>query len=193
VPSGPAPRGALAIALAVCWEFGAGWLVGCVASLAVGVALTVGGVLDLQIGLANASLLDPAGREPQPLLASVLQTLMLLVILACDGHHALVWMLLRSYGWLPPGAPPDAHLGPLLSGCVSGFFSLSFAMLLPLLTAMLGVELCLAFLARLLPQVNMLMLGAPLKLALGWVLLLASLPVLLSGMEGVWESYLMRI
>lgn len=190
----PTPPGVFAVALAVGWEFAVGWLVGSLTSLASSIALSAGGILDVQLGLANATLLNPGAGEAHPLLSNLYQTTMMLLLLAGNAHYALIVLVLKSYQWFPSqGHWQLALLTRVCSGCFHSFFPLLLAVVLPVMTAMLGVELFLAFLGRLLPQVNILIIGAPIRLILGWLLLLAALPVTLSAFDDIWQSLLSQL
>ena len=59
----PTPPSVFAMGIAVTWELFIGWLVGALTSMASAIALSAGGILDVQMGLANATLLNPGAGE----------------------------------------------------------------------------------------------------------------------------------
>ena len=174
------------LALAVFWEVVVGTILGTTVSIMVFAALAAGSAVDIQAGLANATLLDPGGGGSEPLLASFYQGLILLVMFASDAHLGVLMGLARSFEWLPLGAPAHANLmalGNLYQQAFTGFFAVVLALILPVMVGMLGVEAAIAFLSRTMPQVNMLLVAAPMRILAGWFLVGISLPVTLQTMD----------
>ena len=146
------------------------------------------------MGLANATLLNPGAGEAHPLLANLYQSVMMLLLLAGNAHYVLIILVIKSYLWFPSqGAFQLELVTRLCSGCANCFFPLLMAVVLPVMTAMLGIEVFLAFLGRLLPQVNILVIGGPIRLVLGWILLLAALPVTLNKFDSIWQELLGKL
>lgn len=179
------------LAMAVLWETLVGTSLGTAVSAMVFAALAAGSAVDLQAGLANATLLDPGGSGSQPLLASFYQGLFLLAMFASDAHLGILQGLAHSFHWLPLGAPATPHfasLGSLLQQAFSGFFAVTLSLCLPVMVGMLGVETILAFQSRTMPQVNMLIVAAPLRILAGWFLVGVSLPVTARTMDQILDS-----
>lgn len=179
------------VATAVLWELGVGIGLATVASVMAMAAMSAGSEIDLQAGLANASLLDPGGSGSQPLLASFYQALFLLLMFAVDAHLGLLEALARSFQWLPLAAPSTAHfasLGNLLQQTFAGFFKVTLSLILPVMVGLLGLEVVLAFMSRTMPQINMLLVAAPMRIMGGWFLVGVSLPVTLRTMEQIQKA-----
>jgi flagellar biosynthetic protein FliR len=144
------------------------------ATLGLGIVLAfaavsfAGQLLGVQIGFGLAQVVDPASKLGVPVLASALSQAAVLVFFLVDGHHALLRGLAFSLERFPLGRPWPVAAGyaPLLAQVV-GLYSLGFALAAPVVFALLLVEFALGVVARNLPQINMLVIGIPVKVVAG--------------------------
>ncbi len=158
------------------------------ATLALGILLAFGAfsvagrLLDVQIGFGMAQVFDPVSNHPIPILTSLFEKIAVLVFFLVNGHHALLRGVAYSLERFPVGAfwSLAAAAGPLLKQ-VSGLFSLGFALAAPVVFSILLVEMALGVIARNLPQINIFMLGLPIKILVGLTLL----SLWFGGMGGV--------
>jgi flagellar biosynthetic protein FliR len=72
-------------------------------------------------------------------------------------------------------------------------FSLGVMLALPLITALLVTNISLGVLARVAPTLNLFAVGFPVTLALGFIVLLLSLPYIGAAMEGVFNGGFMAL
>ena len=178
------------LALAVVWETGLGFIFGLVLSCSVGAAVSAGSLIDTQMGFANASILGPSGDQAEPISASFLKLCFLLLCLVSGAHLVLIRILLESFAWFPVGMPLHrfddlATFGFALS---SQFFASVLWLALPVSLALLMGEVCIAFLSRLMPQMNMLISAAPFRVILGFVVLSTALPLILQVMSDILSA-----
>jgi flagellar biosynthesis protein FliR len=69
-------------------------------------AFSFGGrLLDLQMGLGVASLINPSSSEQEPLLGTALLVVGVMTFYLLGGHHIVATGLVQSYGWVPLGRP----------------------------------------------------------------------------------------
>jgi flagellar biosynthetic protein FliR len=98
-----------------------------------------------------------------------------------NGHHYLIDAVVRSYNWIPLD---NELFQRIYQGNVSEFlirtfgnaFLLSFQMAAPLVVALFLTDVALGFLARSAPQFNVFVIGIPLKIIVGLVVLLLLVP-----------------
>lgn len=163
---------------AACLEVSIGAVLGLGILLAIATFSVAGRVLDIQIGFGIGQLLDPATRQNLPLLTGAMTQLAVLCFFALNAHHTLLRALAYSFEQFPMGAPWAIEQSlPVVLRHVAGVFVLGFALVAPVVTCLLLVELGLALLARNLPQMNMFVLGMPIKVIVG----LGALAVWLGG------------
>jgi len=138
-----------------------------------------GRIAGRQMGLMMAGVLDPnTGERSQPL-GILFDLSFTLLFLIAGGHHLLLAMLARSYDVVPVAGSVD--ISALTEGVIeAGSAMLLFALKLaaPVLAAFLVLAVVLAVLARILPEMNLLMTSMPFRAGLGLFMAAAILPLL---------------
>ncbi len=150
-------------------------------------AITLAGdMIGLQMGLSFASFIDPEHNEQVPIIGSFLSILLMLYFLSMNGHLQLIAALTDTFRTLPV-ATDTLHLADVHSLLVAAgdMFSAGFRISLPVIATMLLANLTLGMLMRTAPQVNLLAIGFPLTLALGFIVLTLMLPLLTVNFDQV--------
>lgn len=138
-----------------------------------------GQLVDLQTGLVMAELLDPETGAGTSLLGEFFYLFGLLLLLQMDGHHGLLRALADSFRLVPPGAAVwQGALAQEMARLFAGMFALAFRLAAPLVAVLVVSDVALALVARTVPQLNVFMLGFPLKAGLGVAVLIVLLPLL---------------
>ncbi|MBM4019097.1 MAG: flagellar biosynthetic protein FliR [Planctomycetes bacterium] len=158
-------------------------LTGLALGLAVAVVFTAvqqaSEVIRILMGLAEAETIDPfSGEETQPL-GLLLEMTFTVLFLVGGGHLLFLDLVMRSYDVFPMGRPPEpAVLAQALieSGSLMLVFALKLAA--PLLAAFLLLMVALGVLARVLPEMNILLASLPLRIGLGFFVAAAFMPTL---------------
>lgn len=147
-----------------------------------------GRLMDLQLGFGVASLIDPATRTSAPLLGTFLNLLAVAVFFAVDGHHLLISGIAFSLEQIPPGTPmPQLDAAALVSQ-FGAMFVYAAALAAPVMVVVLLIDVVMAVIARTMPQVNVFVVGLPLKIFAGLVVLAISLRYLGPVMTNVFET-----
>ncbi|MDA8456946.1 flagellar biosynthetic protein FliR [Acidovorax sp. GBBC 3334] len=172
------------------------------ATMALGILLAfaafslAGNLLDVQIGFGIAQVFDPVGNRASPLLVSAFNYIAVIGFMAADGHHALLRALAYSFEVFPPGAAwqIEGAAAPVFKQA-SGLFMLGFALAAPVVFCILLVEFALSLISRNLPQINMLVLGIPVKIVVGLAVLSlwftgmgGTMNRIYGGIYGMWET-----
>ena len=171
------PLSAAGVALLV-EEILIGTAIGFAMQIAFAAVTLAGDMIGLQMGLSFATFVDPEHSEPAPLIGSFLTILLMLYFLALNGHLQAIAALADSFRVLPVGAslrPDDLHA---LLAAGAGLFATGLRLALPVIAAILIANLTLGMLMRTAPQVNLLAIGFPLTLAIGFAVLALMLPAL---------------
>jgi len=152
-------------------------------------AVTLAGdLIGLQMGLSFAAFVDPQNAEQAPLIGGFLSLILMLVFLAINGHLALVAALVDSFTVMPIGPSGWKSLDAMgLVAAGSGLFSTGVAIALPVIGALLLVNLTLGVLTRTAPQLNLFAVGFPVTLAVGLVMLVLALPFALTALQQALE------
>lgn len=192
----PTDAGALVRALLHEAAIGATLGLGVLAAFA-GFALA-GRLADIQVGFGVAQVFDPLTRTRVPILSSIFSLFALVFFFAIQGHHALLRGIAYSVEKIPVGSAAST-LGaaePLVRQ-VAVLFALGFALAGPIVLMLLLLDFVLGVLSRNLPQLNMLVLGIPVKILAGllalsvWAGLLAAPSArLYAGIYQAWMAWL---
>jgi flagellar biosynthetic protein FliR len=135
-----------------------------------------GELIGLQMGLGFATLYDASVPGFIPILGQYLGVIISLALLAVDGHLMMISALVDSFQVLP-FAPLSAPSGLRTVVEWGGhIFSWSLMLSLPLLAALLITNLALGVLTRAAPQLNIFVIGFPLTILMGILVLALSLP-----------------
>jgi flagellar biosynthetic protein FliR len=103
----------------------------------------------------------------------------------------LLAALLRSFAYAPVGAfSMDTHAGLALTGMAAGIFIAALQLTAPVLAATLLVELAVAMVGRLSPQLPVMSVAIPLKTMCGYVVLIGSLALWPHFMEARFTGLL---
>jgi flagellar biosynthetic protein FliR len=138
----------------------------------------------LQMGLSFAAFFDPSTGGQTMVLGRLLNALATLLFLAFDGHLMLVTLLVQSFDVLPVAVAPLAARGWLvLATAGSQVISGGLMLALPLMTAMLVINLAMGILNRVTPQVSIFSIGFPVTLLAGVLLLQVMLQQLPAFLE----------
>ncbi len=129
-----------------------------------------GEVIGFQMGFTMITMADPAGSGGQVVITSYLMYMVsLMIFLALDGHLHLLYALTESFGMVPPGRLiVDPRLTSDLLAFSGSLFAMAFKIAGPIIAMLFLVELGLALMAKVAPQLNLLMIGMPLKIGLGF-------------------------
>ena len=161
--------------LAASGEIFVGLLIGFVAILPLIAMRMAGTLIGQQLGLDLAELYHPGHGNRGDVLAELLFFTALVIFLLLDGHRALTAALIGSFERLPVGGgvPGDAVLATLV-GLIGAMTELAIRVAAPVLCIVFLEAVTLGFVARTVPQLNILSAGFPLRIVVGiGVLLLA--------------------
>lgn len=174
-------------------EVAVGVLYGLTLSLFNEMLLLAGQIVGLQFSFSLVNLLDPASEIQTPLMGDLFQLFGTLVLIAAGLDRVLLASMVRSLRAVPLGSfplaviPLSAHvLVPMLSG--SFFAALELAA--PVLAATVLVEISVALLGKLSPQLPVISLTVPMKTLTGFALLIGSLALWPRFIEARFSSLL---
>jgi flagellar biosynthetic protein FliR len=146
-----------------------------------------GDLIGLQMGLSFASFFDPGSGGQTPVVTEFLGLLTALIFLSLNGHLLALSVLAESFALLPVSTTPIHAMA--FSGLLAWsatLFSMGLLLALPVITALLVANIALGVLARIAQQLNLFAVGFPVTIALGFLVLMLSLPYLGAAMEGLF-------
>ncbi len=162
------PTHALGMALLIIREVIMGILLGSLVHFVFMGAQFAGQAIGVQMGLAIASIYDPSTKENVSVSGRFYYLVAVLLFLGLNLHHPFLAGFADSFDLIPIGETTIAVAGfqhwAELSGKV---LMLAMRMSLPVISALLLVDMALGFLSRLVPQMNIFLVGFPIKIGLG--------------------------
>lgn len=132
-----------------------------------------GEIIGLQMGLSFAMFYDPNGGDNMPVVSRLLNLLAILLFLLFNGHLLMLEVLAESFQLLPISTAPlnrEAFIVIATSGSL--IFQFGIALGLPVITLLLAINLTLGLLNRLTPQLSIFVVGFPLTLGVGMLVML---------------------
>ncbi len=166
-----------------------GVLLGFTLRIAFAAVDVAGELIGLQMGLSFATFFDPGSGGQTPVVSEFLGLLTALTFLALNGHLLTLTALAESFTLLPVSTTPiHATAFASLIAWSATLFSTGLLLALPLITALLIANIALGVLARIAQQLNLFAVGFPVTLALGFLVLLLSLPYIGAAMEGLFTQ-----
>jgi flagellar biosynthetic protein FliR len=156
-----------------------GSLMGLSALLVFKALWTAGGMIGQQMGMALASVADPISGVESNLVAQLCDVVGVLVFFSVDGHHWMLLALRDSFAQWPLGEFLSAEFFKRITvAAVVTNVGMAFRLAAPLLLVAFTVSLLMAVMARLVPEVNVLIIGFPLRIGAGLVGLALFMPVI---------------
>ncbi|MFN3568422.1 MAG: flagellar biosynthetic protein FliR, partial [Caldimicrobium sp.] len=131
--------------------------------------LQLGGELvGFQMGFGISQTFDPMSGISMPILSQFIYLLFLLFFFSLDIHHYLIYFVIKSFEQLPPGT--IFYHNNLINFVIKKselIFDIAVKVLAPLLVFMFMLNIVLAIIGRLIPQMNVLFVCFPLTLGIG--------------------------
>ncbi|HEV2645749.1 MAG TPA: flagellar biosynthetic protein FliR [Acidobacteriaceae bacterium] len=172
-------------------------MVGLLGELAVGLtfgfALTLinetlmfaGQMLGMEFSFSLVNLLDPNSNIQTPVLGQLLGWVGILVLIGAGLDRSLLAAVMRSFAVVPVGqAVMHAGTGPALAAMTGGVLLAGLQLSAPVIAAALTVEVVVALVGRMSPQLPAMVVSIPLKTLISYAVLIGSL--------AVWPAWIER-
>ena len=173
-------------------EFMAGAFMGFVLFFTFNVFLFAGHFMDFSMGFAMVNVIDPIQQIQVPIIGNIMFMTMSALLIATGGLHHFIAMFFHSYSLVPMGAAYILGNAPLTFYLVTvlvGFTILAVRIALPIIGTMFIIDVCLGIMVKSVPQMNVFVVGMPLKVLVGVILVyLVMVPNFGFIFDGVFDS-----
>ncbi|NHM29809.1 flagellar biosynthetic protein FliR [Neobacillus terrae] len=174
-----------------------GLLIGFMAYMIMSAIQIAGGLIDFQMGFAIANVIDPQTGAQSPLMGQYLYTFGLLLLLTVNGHHLLIDGIYHSYRFIPIDKPwlplGDANLAEYVVKSFSTTFMTAFQMSIPVVGSLFLVDIALGIVARTVPQLNIFVVGMPVKTIVGFLVVIAVMGAMIAAVSNMFQSMLVSM
>lgn len=147
------------------------------------ISVSVGGLMmGQQMGLGFARLFNPAAGVDQNVIGQILFMVAMVGFVMIGGIESMVLAVLHSFEHIPPpalgGIGDQLEMLSVIVGLLAAAFEMAMRVAAPLLALIFLQTLAMGFIAKSLPQVNILSLGFPIRILAGLAIIALGLVVL---------------
>ncbi len=166
-------------------EFGAlalmemlfGLVLGYVTTAFFALVQTAGHYIDMEMGFGMVNVLDTQNNVSVPITGNLLNIVLLICFFGANGHLKLIQIIGNTFSAIPAGAVVlDPKIGMIALDVFILTFMLSVHVALPMIASGLLVEVMMGIIIRAVPQINVFVVGIPLKILVGIIVLLIVMP-----------------
>ena len=174
-----------------------GLMLGLAAAMIMSAVQIAGGFIDFQMGFAMANIIDPQTGTQSPLMGQFLNFLSLLLLLAINGHHLIIDGIYYSYQFIPleqffPNFGEEGTVIFIMKMFVA-VFAIAFQMSAPIVATLFLVTLALGITGKTVPQMSIFVIGFPIKIAVGFLVLIVTMGVLVGVMKELIEYMIISL
>ncbi len=143
-------------------------------------------IVGVQMGFGIGSVIDPITGAEFGTFDQFYALLATLIFFSISGHHLIIQALAETIRAVPPGSfDPLTMQASAVAPLAAGLTVTAVRIAMPVMAALFLTDLGMGFVARTVPQMNVLIVGMPVKIAVGMVVLAAALPATIQLMNGV--------
>ena len=165
-------------------EIAIGFLIGYVATLAFGAFVMAGELISADMGLSMAEMVDPLFGDRVSPISQIFQLMAFILFLSINGHHWLINALVLSYKTVPiTGFIEHGFTISKVVQMFAGLFVSAIKVAAPVMIIMGLVVVVSGFMAKSMPQLNIFLVIFPLKILVGFLLLIMLFPFITRSME----------
>jgi flagellar biosynthetic protein FliR len=189
VPAEAVPRATGDFLLVVAGEIVLGAILGLAVRMLMTSVQIMGQLIGFQMGFAVANVLDPVSGVQASVLAQFAFLITILVMFSINAHHYFFRALADSFTLVPVG---QLSLGQDLfrqvMDAASRMFSLAVRLGAPVIAALLFTDVIMGILAKTVPQMNILMVGFPIKITVGMFFLSLTMTLIIPMLADIFED-----
>lgn len=154
-----------------------------------------GQMMDMEIGFAMVNELDPVSKIQTTITSTYYSYVVMLIMLVTNLHHYLIIAFADAFKIIPVGGAkfsPKLYL--LMIEFIKEYFIIGFRIILPIFAATLVLNVVLAILAKVAPQMNMFVIGIQLKIFVGLTVLFLAVSLTPRVADFIFDEmiYMMR-
>lgn len=173
------PESIGAFVMAAVLETAVGAIIGFIASLFFAGVQLAGMLVDQELGLTLANIIDPLTNEQASVIGQLKFFLATLFFLAIDGHHQLLTAVVGSFDEIPllGLSLSEGFYHAVTDRQVQEILEAAIRISAPTVVALLLTTIGLGFVARIAPEMNIFILSFSVRLAIGLGIVMISIPV----------------
>ncbi len=173
-----APTRLLQLFIDVMREVFAGLLIGYGAQIIFEAIMIAGSYVGFQLGLAIMNVIDPTSQDQSPIIGNFWMLVILMFFIITNAHYFLIETIFMNFKIIHPAAAQfKGSLGVTVMRSGSMMYDMAIHFAAPIMVFILIFDVATAFMARVMPQMNIFFVSLPLKIIFGLFLLVVSLNI----------------
>ena len=157
-------------------EFLVGFMFGFISYVLFSSIYIAGQLIDMRIGFGMVSVFDPVSNIQIPITADFYVVFATLFMLVTDSHHLLIKAVADSFRILPVGTVTfEGEIAKQTADLFSAVFTTGFKIAAPVTATIMITDLALGIVSKSMPQLNVFILGMPVKIILGLAVILLTI------------------
>lgn len=173
----------------VACEIATGLTLGYITNLCFFSIRMAGQIIDQQIGFSMVNMFDPNSNSNVTLIEQLMYWSSVVLFFSIDGHHMLIKALIESFNSISLGKfilSGDSF--NLIFTAFVQFFAIGLKIAIPVALIILITDITLGLVSRTVPQLNVMILGLPIKILIGLFSFIILLPVFMNVFVSNFES-----
>lgn len=186
VPVMDQEAGTFFFAILVLKEVLLGIAIGFITKLFFSAVEIAGNFVDFQVGFSMGAVYDPSMGINVSYYGKIYYWLSMCVFYLTNLHHIVIKSLIQSFQSMPISSTNIGDFGVEgMMKLLGIIFELAFNLSAPMVIVALLTEVILGLISRSVPQINVLILGMPLKIVASFVIMLILLPTLIENIHEI--------
>lgn len=172
--------GEIEFAIIVLKEGITGLLIGFAANICNSIILLSGKIIDMEIGLSMATMLDPSTNSMSGITGTMYNYFIMLLLIATNMHQYILRALVDSYQVIPVNGAVfqwDSLMTTMIQ-FMRDMMVIGFRIVLPIFACSMILNCILGIMAKVAPQMNMFAVGIQLKVLLGFTIMFLTISLL---------------
>jgi len=176
----PSSPSAIGLFLLLAAEIGFGIFIGLMVQVMISALDTAGNAIGYATGLTNMFTFDPITEQQSALMTGFLNLVAVTLIFASNCHHLMLRAIVDSYTIYGPGQPlPFGDLSQLLVRTLGNAATMGLRLAAPFLVFSVTFNTGLGLINRLVPQIQVFLVGLPIQILGGLTILMITLPAIM--------------
>ncbi len=150
-----------------------GLLLGFATNICTYIVLFSGRLIDMEVGLSMATVMDPTTREQSSLTGTFYNNMIMMMLVVLDMHLFIFRSFVDCFEVIPISQAifDYDHLYQSMITFITDYMVIGFRIILPVFVSIMLLNVILAIMAKVAPQMNMFAVGMQLKIIVGFMVL----------------------
>ena len=166
-----------------------GMIMGYVMNAFLTLVFTSGTLIDMQMGFGMVNVFDVQANISVPIMGNLLNLVLMMVFIATNGHLKLIEIIHLTFFRAPIGhILVDVNIVQIALDVFVRTFTLAIMISMPVVAAGMVLEVALGIIVRTVPQMNVFVVGFPIKIMVGMLVMMMCIPIFVELSEPIFDE-----